>query len=98
MESAWKNKLKKERDRQNYQSLSPTVRRYLLSNNALTTLDLSPDARKRVLNWRDKARDELVENPELREELAGHIQRRKDIQQENRQYTGWGTVIKEVKK
>lgn len=103
MESAWKNKLKKERDREEYFGLSSTVRTYILDNNALRNLNLSPEGKEKVRLRRDATRGEIEKSPELRVELASYLKRRKEIQEsnrrsENRQYTGWGTVVKGVKK
>ena len=103
MESAWKTRLKRERDREEYLGLSSTVRRYVLDNKALRNLNLSPEGREKVTARRDGIRTQIEKSPELRDELASYINRRKEIQEsnrrsENRQYTGWGTVIKEVKK
>lgn len=103
MESAWKTRLKRERDVDAYKSLPLVVKRYLLTSAALSRVELSPRSKARVIDLQTMARKEIEKSPELIAELAGYIERRKEIQEQNRrseskQYTGWGTVVKEVKK
>ena len=77
LESAWKVRLKQERDNQFFRVMPIDVKRYVLTNLALKNAPLSVEGKKKVTIWRDQSRDVIVKDPELRNCLASYIDYRK---------------------